>query len=46
MKGLLKSRSLDVVLKPGMMISNEPGLYGRFQMTLDGVHMTVLLEFV
>ncbi|HPW94673.1 MAG TPA: Xaa-Pro aminopeptidase [Fibrobacteraceae bacterium] len=42
-EGAPKSRSLDVVLKPGMMISNEPGLYGRFQMTLDGVHYDRLI---
>lgn len=27
----------DMPLKAGMVISNEPGLYGRFQMTIDGV---------
>ena len=31
------SRSLDVVLKPGMLISCEPGLYGDFSATIDGV---------
>ena len=31
------SRSLDVVLKPGMLISCEPGLYGDFTATIDGV---------
>ena len=30
------SRSLDVVLKPGMLISCEPGLYGDFCATIDG----------
>ena len=30
------SRSLDVVLKPGMLISCEPGLYGEFTATIDG----------
>ena len=30
------SRSLDVVLKPGMLISCEPGLYGKFTATIDG----------
>lgn len=30
------SRSLDVVLKPGMLISCEPGLYGDFTATIDG----------
>lgn len=30
------SRSLDVVLKPGMLISCEPGLYGNFSATIDG----------
>ena len=29
------SRSLDVVLKPGMLISCEPGLYGDFSATID-----------
>ena len=36
-EGSPKSRSLDVVLKPGMMISNEPGLYGRFLIELEGM---------
>jgi Xaa-Pro aminopeptidase len=27
----------DMPLTPGLMITNEPGLYGRFQMTLDGI---------
>ena len=31
------SRSLDVVLKPGMLISCEPGLYGEFSATIDGI---------
>lgn len=31
------SRSLDVVLKPGMLISCEPGLYGDFSATIDGI---------
>jgi Xaa-Pro aminopeptidase len=35
-EGAPKSRSLDLVLKPGMMISNEPGLYGRFLIELEG----------
>lgn len=30
------SRSLDVVLRPGMLISCEPGLYGDFSATIDG----------
>ena len=30
------SRSLEVVLKPGMLISCEPGLYGDFTATIDG----------
>ena len=30
------SRSLDVVLKPGMLISCEPGIYGDFSATIDG----------
>ena len=30
------SRSLDVVLKPGMLISCEPGLYGFFKAVIDG----------
>lgn len=30
------SRSLDVVLKPGMLISCEPGLYGEFTATING----------
>ena len=25
-------------LSPGMMLSNEPGLYGHFEMKIDGVH--------
>ena len=25
-------------LKPGMLISNEPGLYGYFEIDLDGIH--------
>lgn len=36
-EGSPKSRSLDHILKPGMLISNEPGLYGDFQITLDGI---------
>ena len=28
----------DMPLSAGLMISNEPGIYGRFQMTLDGQH--------
>ena len=31
------TRSLDTVLRPGMLISCEPGLYGEFAATLDGV---------
>ena len=30
------SRSLEVVLKPGMLISCEPGLYGEFAATIGG----------
>lgn len=30
------SRSLDVVLEPGMLISCEPGLYGEFWATIGG----------
>jgi len=30
------SRSLDVVLKPGMLISCEPGLYGEFAAVIGG----------
>ena len=30
------SRSLDVVLKPGMLISCEPGIYGDFSAIIDG----------
>lgn len=30
------SRSLDVVLEPGMLISCEPGLYGEFCATIGG----------
>lgn len=30
------TRSLDTVLKPGMLISCEPGLYGEFKATLGG----------
>lgn len=37
-EGSPKSRSLDKVLAPGMMISNEPGLYGHFEITLGGTH--------
>ena len=25
-------------LKPGMLLSNEPGLYGYFEIDLDGIH--------
>lgn len=32
------SRSLDVVLEPGMLISCEPGLYGDFEATINGKH--------
>lgn len=31
------TRSLDVVLEPGMLISCEPGLYGEFWAVIDGV---------
>lgn len=31
------SRSLDVALEPGMLISCEPGLYGEFSATIDGM---------
>ena len=37
-EGSPKSRSLDKVLAPGMMISNEPGLYGHFKINLEGTH--------
>ncbi|MCF0225253.1 MAG: aminopeptidase P family protein [Fibrobacter sp.] len=30
------NRSLDVVLKPGMLISCEPGLYGTFEANING----------
>lgn len=30
------TRSLDTVLKPGMLISCEPGLYGEFKATIGG----------
>lgn len=30
------SRSLDVVLEPGMLISCEPGLYGEFSAVIEG----------
>lgn len=30
------SRSLDVILQPGMLISCEPGLYGEFTATING----------
>lgn len=30
------TRSLDMVLKPGMLISCEPGLYGEFKATIGG----------
>ena len=30
------SRSLDTVLRPGMLISCEPGLYGEFSATING----------
>lgn len=30
------SRSLDVVLEPGMLISCEPGIYGEFSATIGG----------
>jgi Xaa-Pro aminopeptidase len=30
------TRSLDTVLRPGMLISCEPGLYGEFKATIDG----------
>lgn len=30
------SRSLDVTLEPGMLISCEPGLYGEFSATING----------
>ena len=28
---------IDNPLKPGMLISNEPGLYGHFEMKIDGI---------
>jgi len=28
---------MDNPLKPGMLISNEPGLYGHFEMKIDGI---------
>ena len=30
------TRSLETVLRPGMLISCEPGLYGEFEATIDG----------
>ena len=30
------TRSLETVLRPGMLISCEPGLYGEFESTIDG----------
>lgn len=33
----LMGRMLDVKLQPGMLISNEPGVYGKFHATIDGV---------
>lgn len=35
-EGSPESRSLDVVLTPGMLISCEPGLYGEFSGTFGG----------
>lgn len=35
-EGSPESRSLDVVLEPGMLISCEPGLYGEFSAKIDG----------
>ncbi|PWJ62533.1 MULTISPECIES: Xaa-Pro peptidase family protein [unclassified Fibrobacter] len=35
-EGSPESRSLDVVLEPGMLISCEPGLYGEFSATIGG----------
>jgi Xaa-Pro aminopeptidase len=34
------SRSLDVVLEPGMLISCEPGLYGKFSGIFGGRRIT------
>lgn len=34
----IMGRMLDIELQPGMMISNEPGAYGTFEATIDGVH--------
>lgn len=34
----LMGRMLDTKLQPGMMISNEPGAYGNFEATIDGIH--------
>ncbi|MCL1957587.1 MAG: hypothetical protein FWF63_09715, partial [Fibromonadales bacterium] len=28
---------MDSPLKSGMLISNEPGLYGHFEMKIDGI---------
>jgi len=36
-EGMPDTRSLDTVLEPGMLISCEPGLYGEFTATIDGV---------
>lgn len=35
-EGVPGTRSLDTVLKPGMLISCEPGLYGEFKATIGG----------
>jgi Xaa-Pro aminopeptidase len=36
-EGTLNRDYLDNPLKPGMLISNEPGIYGHFEMKIDGV---------
>lgn len=35
-EGMPGTRSLDTVLEPGMLISCEPGIYGRFEATIGG----------
>lgn len=35
-EGCPGTRSLDTVLKPGMLISCEPGIYGEFKATING----------
>jgi len=36
-EGLANKDYLKEPLKPGMLISNEPGLYGHFELEIDGV---------